>query len=135
MEVMLLQRPEGGEHSPLGSSFSYPPHGPAPPPLRQLLCEGPQRLAQPNPLSLKTETKAPRGRDWPEVGQPARLPAHRQVPGPGGRVNAGSRGGKCQNVIGLIKGLVSEPFRPGQGLGTSREPSSPISPLANVVLS
>lgn len=43
MEVMFLQRPEGSEHSPLGSSFSTPPPPPLhptglpPPPLRQLL--------------------------------------------------------------------------------------------------
>lgn len=35
MEVMFLQRPEGSEHSPLGSSFSTPP---PPPPSTPRAC-------------------------------------------------------------------------------------------------
>lgn len=34
------------------------------------------------------------------------------------RVNVGRCGGKYQSVIGLIKGLVREPFMPDQNLGT-----------------
>lgn len=44
-------------------------------------------------------------------------------------------GGKFQSVIVLIKGLVREPFMPVQRLGTGREPSSPVNPLAKAALS
>lgn len=69
------------------------------------------------------------------AGQPGSLLKGRSwdLAGGGRRVNVGSRGGKYQNVIGLIKGLVREPFLPGGRLGTSGEPSSSVNPLAKVV--
>lgn len=116
-------------------------HPPAPPTSLEAAalccpaaCKGPRRLAQPIPLSLKVETKAQGGRDWPKAGprQPGSLLKGRSqdLAGGSGRVDVGRCGGKYQNVIGFIKGLVREPFRPGQRLGTGRELSSPVNPWA-----
>ena len=41
----------------------------------------------------------------------------RDPAGGGGRVDVGRCGRKYQSVIGLIKGLVREPFMPAKGWG------------------
>lgn len=53
----------------------------------------------------------------------------------GGTVDIDRPGEKYRSVVGLIKGLVREPFMPCQRLETDLEPSSPVNPLAKAALS